>query len=219
MKKLLSGIFAFCIFTFVACTKESNTESLNDNQQIQTENLVNNKASFNFKTGSSNIVELINANQEFSLPLDQNTLDEMLNAAGYDETMHVEDVNKIIDEVMVGRELGIEKYMDNYTDLKEDSKGLIKQMLTEGAIKDLERNEVFRSLPEKDQTIIRTGNQLVTDYDIKSNGRTMSPAEFGMCGVIAGGGIGWAIGGPVGGVIGGMIGGMVGLVVGVFSNK
>ncbi len=202
----------------IACSKDTSNESVENLSQNFTLTK-NERASFNFNTAMLKVADEIKQNPNIKLPLDQETLDHLLKISEYDGTMKAEDVNKILDEVISAQNYGLEKYLDERSKLGEYTKSTILKMVESGYIEDLKEQPEFQRLGFEEQNILLTGNQMVSDLGVKGNSRQMTPVEYGMVGLVAGGGAGWVLCGPPCAIAGGFIGGIGGLIVGIFSNS
>ena len=216
MKKIKSLVILCLSLIIVACSTDS--DAIQETNNFIESNKTGN-SDFNFNIAINNVMQRIQEDPDFSLPLDQKTLDELLKTSGIEETMEVEYVNKMIEEIIAAQELGLKAYMDQKTELKEYTKASVIKMVESGYIKGIEDTKEFKKLPLLDQNVLIMNNKLVLDLEIGSGVKRFGRGEMAAVGVVVGASSGFAICGPLCGLVGGAIGGTVGFIVGIIREK
>ena len=226
MRVFIMALYLIAAITFTACNKDSNTESIDyDNNGVNlTAKGGEPSVHFGYYNAAKTLTGEFESGARLSLPFTTADWNSYQSLIGTEFDMPLETLNKITDETIIAVEVGLKDYMNYHMDLKEYTKSKILQITENGPIAGVEFSREYRSLPKAEQNMILSANAIANDFLTHARGaefgtRNWEWAVGGVISAISGAVVGWNYGMHCCGTVGAIVGGIVGAVAGWFVGS
>lgn len=222
----IMALYLIAAITFTACTKDSNSESVDyDNNGV---NLTTKggepSVHFGYYNAAKTLTSGFESGARLSLPFTAADWNSYQTLVGTEFEMPLETVNKITDETIIAVEVGLKDYMNYHMDLKEYTKSKILEISENGSDEAIEFSRDFRNLPEMEQNMIKSANAIAKDFELNARSHDAGSRNWiwvvgGVTSAISGAVVGWNYGMHCCGTAGAIVGGIIGAVAGWFVGS